>query len=34
MEARHEGGQIVISISDDGRGINVPKVKQLALDRG
>ena len=34
VEARHEGGQIVISISDDGRGINVPKVKQLALDRG
>jgi len=34
MEARHIGGQVQIEISDDGRGINLAKVKAKAIDRG
>ena len=32
--ARHEGGHVVIEIIDDGRGINVPRVKEKALENG
>ena len=34
LEAYHEGGQIIIKISDDGRGINVDRVKQKAVTNG
>ena len=33
MRAFHEGGQVNIEIMDDGRGINVSKVKEKALQR-
>jgi len=34
MKAFHEGGQVIIEISDDGKGINAEKVKQKAIDNG
>ena len=34
LDARHEGGHIVIEISDDGRGIAIDKVKAKALKNG
>jgi two-component system, chemotaxis family, sensor kinase CheA len=34
LEAFHQGGQIVIEISDDGRGLNVDKIKAKALAAG
>ena len=34
LNAYHEGGHIIIQISDDGRGINIEKVKQKALANG
>jgi len=34
LKAYHKGGNIVIEISDDGRGINKEKVYQKALERG
>ncbi len=34
LRAYHEGGQVVIEIEDDGRGIDVNKVKQKAIERG
>ena len=34
LEAYHEGGQIIIKISDDGRGINVDRVKEKAIVNG
>jgi two-component system chemotaxis sensor kinase CheA len=34
LSASHVEGQIVISISDDGRGINPAKVRQAAVKRG
>jgi two-component system chemotaxis sensor kinase CheA len=34
LDARHEGGHIVIEISDDGRGISIGKVKAKALKNG
>ena len=34
LRAFHEGGQIVIEISDDGRGISVAKVRQKVLQNG
>jgi len=34
LRAFHEGGQIVIEICDDGRGINVAKVREKALSVG
>ena len=33
LNAFHEGGHIIIQISDDGRGINIAKVKQKALEK-
>jgi two-component system chemotaxis sensor kinase CheA len=34
LRAFHEGGQVNIEISDDGDGINVPRVKQKAVEKG
>lgn len=34
LRAFHEGGQVNIEIMDDGRGINVAKVKQKAIEKG
>ena len=34
LNAFHEGGQINIEITDDGRGLPVEKIKQKALDNG
>ena len=34
LNAFHEGGHIVIQISDDGRGINVEKVKAKVVENG
>jgi two-component system, chemotaxis family, sensor kinase CheA len=34
VKAYHEGGQVVIEIRDDGRGVNVEKVSQLAINKG
>ncbi|NLV91983.1 MAG: chemotaxis protein CheA [Firmicutes bacterium] len=34
LEARHEGSHVVLEVSDDGRGIDVDKVKARALSQG
>jgi two-component system chemotaxis sensor kinase CheA len=34
LNAFHKGGQIVIEIRDDGRGLDAEKLKQKALERG
>jgi two-component system chemotaxis sensor kinase CheA len=34
LNAYHQGNQVVIEISDDGHGIDLPKVVQKAIDRG
>ncbi|WP_129125185.1 chemotaxis protein CheA [Geomonas oryzae] len=34
LSAAHEGNQIVISIKDDGRGINPDKIARKAIDKG
>ena len=34
LAALHRSGRIVIEITDDGRGINRPRVKQIAIDKG
>ena len=34
LRAYHEGGQVVIEIEDDGRGIDVKKVKKKAVEKG
>lgn len=34
LNAFHEGGQIVIEISDDGRGLDIDRLKQKALEKG
>jgi two-component system chemotaxis sensor kinase CheA len=34
LRAFHEGGQVNIEISDDGKGINPVKIKAIALERG
>jgi two-component system chemotaxis sensor kinase CheA len=34
LRASHEGGLVIIEVTDDGRGIDPEKVKQRALDRG
>lgn len=33
LSARHEGGGIVIELSDDGRGVNYEKIRQRAAER-
>jgi two-component system chemotaxis sensor kinase CheA len=34
LRAFHEGGRVHVEISDDGAGINLPRVRQRAVDRG
>src|SRR6185436_20077959 len=34
LSAYHEGGQIVIEIADDGRGLNTERIKAKAVSRG
>jgi len=34
LSAFHEGGHIIIEIADDGRGLNVDKIRQKAIDNG
>jgi two-component system chemotaxis sensor kinase CheA len=34
LSAYHEGGHIIVDIIDDGRGINVPRIKQKAVENG
>ncbi len=34
LAARHEGGEVHITITDDGAGINLDKVRQLSIERG
>ena len=34
INAYHEGGQIIIEIGDDGKGINIEKLKQKAIEMG
>jgi two-component system chemotaxis sensor kinase CheA len=34
LSARHEGGHIIIQISDDGRGLNGDKIRAKVLERG
>jgi two-component system chemotaxis sensor kinase CheA len=34
LSAYHEGGHIIIEISDDGRGLNTARIKQKAIENG
>ncbi len=34
LAALHRGGRIVVEVEDDGRGINRPRVRQIAIDKG
>ncbi|MGE0785668.1 MAG: chemotaxis protein CheW [Sandaracinaceae bacterium] len=34
LRAYHQGGQVIIEVSDDGRGIDAEKVKTKALEKG
>lgn len=34
LKAKHEGNQIFIFVQDDGRGINIEKIKRKALEQG
>ena len=34
IAARHEGSHVVIEISDDGRGMDVEKIRQKAMEKG
>ena len=34
LSAFHEGGHIIIEIKDDGRGLNIERIKQKILDNG
>ncbi|SON57090.1 Chemotaxis protein CheA [Hartmannibacter diazotrophicus] len=34
LSAYHEGGHIIIEISDDGRGLNVERIKQKVVENG
>ena len=34
LRAAHRSGRVVIEVSDDGRGINRDRVKQIAIDKG
>ena len=34
LSAYHEGGQVIIEIADDGAGINVERVLEMAVERG
>lgn len=34
LSAYHEGGHIIIDICDDGRGVNLPRIKEKAIQNG
>jgi len=34
LSARHERGQIIITVRDDGRGVNIDRVKEKAISKG
>ena len=34
LDAYHQGNQVIVEVSDDGRGIDVKKVKARAIERG
>ena len=34
LQAYHHGGTVIIEIADNGRGMNAPKIKEVALSRG
>ncbi|WP_370655806.1 chemotaxis protein CheA, partial [Paracraurococcus lichenis] len=34
LHASHEGGHIVMTLSDDGRGLNLARIRQKAVERG
>src|SRR5437763_17175945 len=34
LSAYHEGGHIIISVADDGRGLDIKRIKENALARG
>jgi two-component system chemotaxis sensor kinase CheA len=34
LDAYHQGNQVIVEVSDDGRGIDAPKVKATAMGRG
>ncbi len=34
LRAFHEGGQVIIEVTDDGRGLNFPRIRAKALERG
>src|SRR3546814_9992265 len=34
LNAYHEGGHIIIEITDDGRGLPIDRIKKKALDNG
>ncbi|MBO0223138.1 chemotaxis protein CheA, partial [Vibrio parahaemolyticus] len=34
LGARQQGDQIVISVSDDGTGLDVPKIREIAKSKG
>lgn len=34
LSAKHEGNHVIIEVEDDGKGINVEKIKQKAIDKG
>jgi two-component system, chemotaxis family, sensor kinase CheA len=34
LRAFHEGGQVIIEVSDDGRGLNFQRIREKALERG
>jgi two-component system chemotaxis sensor kinase CheA len=34
LRAFHEGGQVIIEISDDGAGLNLDRIRQKALEKG
>jgi len=34
LRAYHEGGQVIIEIADDGSGVDLPRVKQKAVEKG
>jgi two-component system chemotaxis sensor kinase CheA len=34
LRARHEGGSVVIEVSDDGHGLNAARIREKAMERG
>jgi two-component system chemotaxis sensor kinase CheA len=34
LRARHEGGNVVIEVSDDGHGLNTARIREKAIERG